>query len=246
MSRGGRYQSNNIFVNPEIHDIYIMRIGFSLIRVHLTQVNNVTAASGMQLMSNFKWPVESIAVSLRPSVNISSANANEHRDWHRSTLMTDHVIDDFSTSSGAVMTDDTVAYNATSIKHKKFSSQQAARRLIVPIATETIDTLKVQTHNIDIFRQLNAAFFNSYLPYTFGAGNLSTPEDPGCLFVNFCLYPGTYQPSGHINISRTREFYIIYTSSYVDASHTADLVCVATAINFLLISDGSAVLRYTT
>jgi hypothetical protein len=34
---------NNIFVNPEIHDIYIKRIGFSLIRVHRFQTETVSA-----------------------------------------------------------------------------------------------------------------------------------------------------------------------------------------------------------
>ena len=64
--------------------------------------------------------------------------------------------------------------------------------------------------------------------------------------INFNLYPGTYQPSGHINVSRAREFYIAYTSSVISTSLVGTLVVVAAAINFLLISDGSAVLRYST
>jgi hypothetical protein len=38
----------------------------------------------------------------------------------------------------------------------------------------------------------------------------------------------------------------LFTSSYVSASTPADLIVLASAINFLLISDGSAVLRYST
>ena len=64
--------------------------------------------------------------------------------------------------------------------------------------------------------------------------------------INFCLYPGTYQPSGHINVSRAREFYLQYDSSYVTSSDAAELIVNAVAINFLLISDGSATLRYAT
>jgi hypothetical protein len=74
------------------------------------------------------------------------------------------------------------------------------------------------------------------------------------LFIPFCLYPGTYQPSGHINVSRAREFYLKFTSSFFSGSsapngagsRTGLLVVIASAINFLLISDGSAVLRYST
>lgn len=60
------------------------------------------------------------------------------------------------------------------------------------------------------------------------------------------MYPGTYQPSGHLNVSRAREFYFNFSSSYCDSSHVCDLLVLAIAINFLLISDGSAVLRYST
>jgi hypothetical protein len=64
--------------------------------------------------------------------------------------------------------------------------------------------------------------------------------------INFCLYPGTYQPSAHINISRAREFYIQYTSSIISTVVNGTLIIVGIAINFLLVSDGSAVLRYST
>ena len=65
--------------------------------------------------------------------------------------------------------------------------------------------------------------------------------------ITFCLYPGSYQPSGHVNVSRAREFYLQYWSEgAVSSEDPADLIIVASAINFLLISDGSAVLRYST
>jgi len=57
-------------------------------------------------------------------------------------------------------------------------------------------------------------------------------------------YKLTYQPSGHINISRAREFFYSYTSSFVgvvdptdpqQAVASADLLILAIAINFLLI-----------
>jgi hypothetical protein len=49
-----------------------------------------------------------------------------------------------------------------------------------------------------------------------------TPSDSGALFVNFCLKPGSYSPSGHFNVSRAREFYLDIGSSvigYPDASN---------------------------
>jgi len=238
---------NNIFVNPEIHDIYIKRIGFSLIRVHRFQSNRVAVSTDNLLLSQLKWPIETMFVGLRPAINIDSANTNQYRDWHRLTLMTDNVIDVSSVSQSDVMIDDSVAFNnAGSVKHKTNTSYGSTEKVTYPVATETLDTLQLQAHGINIFSTFKAQFFRDYLSYTFGGANIITPEDLGAMMLNFCLYPGTYQPSGHINVSRAREFYLQYVSSYVTSSTPADLLTLAYAINFLLISDGSAVLRYST
>lgn len=237
---------NNIFVNPEIHDIYIRRIGFSLIRVHRFQSQRVLESTNSILLSQLKWPIETMYVGLRPAQNVDPLNSNEYRDWHRLTLLTDQQLDCAAASQGEVMTDDTVAFNAASIKHKFFSSQTGQCPVTYPVATETIDTLELQAHGITIYADYKSAFYRDYLPYTFGGTNIVTPEDPGALMLNFCLYPGTYQPSGHMNVSRAREFYLDYVSSYVTQNTPADLLVLAKAINFLLISDGSAVLRYST
>lgn len=237
---------NNIFVNPEVHDIFIKRIGFSLIRVHRYQSNTVAVSTDSILLSQLKWPIETLYMGLRPTVNVSSANTNQYRDWHHLTLLTDEVLTCPASSSADVMIDDTVAFNAASIKHKTSTAQVASCRLVLPRVTETIDTLKLQAHGITIFDTFKAVFFGSYLPYVFGGANIITPEDKGAMMLNFCLYPGTYQPSGHVNVSRAREFYLDFVSSYVASATPAQLISVAIALNFLLISDGSAVLRYST
>ncbi len=70
--------TNNIFVNPEIHDVYIKRIGFSLIRVYRTQANTEQVAIDNVLLSQLKWPVESMFIGMRPKYNISAANPNQY------------------------------------------------------------------------------------------------------------------------------------------------------------------------
>lgn len=177
-------------------------------------------------------------IGLRPAVNVSAANVNQYRDWHRLTLMTDQVLNVGATSQSDVMIDDTVAFNAVSVKHKTNWANVGVERVVYPQPTETIDTIQLQAHGINIYQTYKAAFFRDYLTYTFGGANIVTPEDTGALMLNFCLYPGTYQPSGHINVSRAREFYLQYASSYVTSSTPADLMCEATALNFILISDG--------
>lgn len=237
---------NNIFMNPEIHDIYIRRIGFSLIRVHRLQTQPCSASASEFQLSNLKWPIESMFVGLRPDANVAASNLNQYRDWHNLTAIADQKIDVVARSSADVMTDDNVAWNADSEKHKVSSSQTLVETTYFPESTETIDTLEIVAHGITLFSSYKAAFYRDYMPWTYGGANLNTPEDKGALLVNFCLYPGTYQPSGHINTSRAREFFFKYTSNYCSSSNTCTFLVDATALNFLLISDGSAVLRYST
>ena len=106
--------------------------------------------------------------------------------------------------------------------------------------------MALTSHGIVIFDSFADTFFSSYMPFHYGGTALCTPDDVGALFVNMALFPRAYQPSGHLNISRARETYLKWTSTYITPATTADLLVVAVALNFLLITDGSAVLRYST
>jgi len=224
---------NNIFVNPDIHDIFIARIGFTLVRVHRRQVTNVNKATDSILLQQLKWPIETLYIGIRPTANqVVNAITTSHEsqdsvvdaqmeDWHRYAQITNS---------------DELAANYTGVSDDFHLKSEANH----------VTNLTVTAHGVDLYSTIPAQFFNSYIPYQFGGWNVRTPTDPGVFMITFALYPGTYQPSGHINVSRAREFYLAYSSSYVKSTTTADLVVVAVAINFLLISDGSAVLRYTT
>lgn len=104
------------------------------------------------------------------------------------------------------------ASNALAINSAKLTPQgqeyQAKRW------SPTLDTINISAHSIDIYKEFPTAFFNSYTTYHYGGFNLNAPKDVGSLFIPFCLYPGTYQPSGHINISRAREFYLTFSSAF--------------------------------
>ena len=225
---------NNIFVNPEIHDIFIKRIGFNLIRVHRRQVARIQEATTSELLlNNLKWPIEQIYFGLRPVAQSTPAATNVFLDgWHMFSKQYDKV---------AGLTFDS---GSTAVLHAAFATH-------VPL----LQQVGIRAHGIPIYSEIPAVMFNQYYPWAFG-DKLNTCDDPGAYVILFNLYPKVYQPSGHINLSRAREFHIIFddtTSSVnrqlgtaVDSSNPADLVVSATAINFLLIADGSAVLRYST
>jgi len=191
------------------------------------------------------------------SPGILNYRANDLRDWH---YFSNRVCNSYELT-GALGYQTTNAWsNAddTVVDNPVYPSVECCE------CCPLFDTIRISAHGIPIYQQLPQQFFQSYIPYTFGGYNVNTPEDCGLVMVNFCLYPGTYQPSGHVNVSRAREFYIKFfvnvdlankgwdfTTGLVSGGFSGltdtnlDLIVVASALNFLLISDGSAVKRVT-
>jgi hypothetical protein len=244
---------NNIFVNPEIHDIYIKRIGFSLIRVHREQTTSITSSGRSEtLLSSLKWPIEYMFAALRPNFNTNTAqNSNAWRDWHRFSrelpafpdgVLSGNYSESLPTGGG----------NAGGNVATTFIAPKSVQRSEYYISSNTINQLSLVSHGINLYDLSNSSFYNSYLPHRYNDCCYTTAleNEPSLMFINFALFPGKYQPSGHLNISRARETYIVIDSSHtnvsVNSGSSFTLIINASAINFLLISDGSAILRYST
>jgi len=248
---------NNIFVNPEVHDIFIKRIGFSLIRVYRQQWQVVDYEAGEVLLSQLKWPIEYMFVGMRPRFNISTNNSNVWRDWHRMTRQVTATSDiaqaNQQYSSTALGASGPLAmsnFQGAAVAELPFSNLGSFVDRVIPdqyyLPVPTVDSMALTSHGIVIFDNYADQFFNSYLPFHFGGTALCTPDDVGALFINMALFPRSYQPSGHLNVSRARETYIKWHSTYISTTTPTDLIIVGVALNFLLITDGSAVLRYST
>ena len=291
---------NNVFVNPEVHDIYIKRIGFSLVRVHRIQEHAVRETQEEILLNNMKWPIEAMFLGIRPDQNIATR-----------TTITAPAVNTYTAGTGVEFAEFLDGW-CTFYLHERRQSRYShvAGLYNAPVANNlaanwsaqmwiehqrpAITRMTLRLHGIPIYNDFPWQFYNQYLPFKYGSGNICSSDDLGALAVFFCLYPGTYQPSSHINISRAREFYLIYTSRVIGITEAADygaayealaviqarlnipagtvaaggtlpyqrnvamgltpstvartgrLFVTADALNFLLISDGSAVLRYST
>lgn len=234
---------NNIFVNPDIHDIFIRRVGFTLIRVHRRQTVRVDKESEDIQLTKLKWPIEAMFVGVRPSANdtietnvpTTERRVSNHLSlWHRVGLYrSNFTATGFGPSRLALAGGDPTDLN--NALNGDFN-----------VCENHLQRLSITAHGIPIYNDFPAGFYSKYLPYAWGGHNVRTPKDCGWHMFNFCLYPGTYQPSGHINVSRAREFFINFSSNWLGSGNSGTLEVVASAINFLLISDGSAVLRYST
>jgi hypothetical protein len=71
---------NNIFTHPAIHDLYIKRIGFYLVRVHRRQRQAVNQSDLNLLLNNFKYPIEYIYAGIIPDEN--QTGLWQATDWH--------------------------------------------------------------------------------------------------------------------------------------------------------------------
>lgn len=302
---------NNIFVNPEIHDIFIKRIGFSLIRVHRQQTIRTNKAQDQLLLNQLKWPVETIYCGLRPISNIDPTSTAMLTDWDQYAQMTHESVALCGTHDYPVMSGGFTAAALTGVPtnleiSNKISSHSAGgvtlqsitaitgavagnsttvailnewlgfygfnllnpadfANAAAPTVTElnvlwpsvglsttggpvtvwgpvgqcqvtfeectpTITDLSIQAHGVPLYNTIPQGFFNSYIPYTYGGTHIQTPADCGVYMIPFNLYPGSYQPSGHVNISRAREFYFLFNSHTIGSTvPQVDLVVVAIA-----------------
>jgi hypothetical protein len=110
--------------------------------------------------------------------------------------------------------------------------------------TPAVDYIALTYDNNTIYDSFAGTFYTSYIPLRYGGERLMTPNDEGAYLMTFSLYPGDPQPSGYLNFSKSNESYIHYASSYINNDHTVNMSICATAINFLILSDGSLALRY--
>lgn len=234
---------NNLFVLPEVHAIFIDRIAFTLIRVHRRQTQTLNLDKGNIHLVQIKWPVEVFWIGFQPDANIRSntnvtARANSDsivdpnmEDWHRYGAVTNAYAPNGSAQN--------------SVRGYNGSAETAP--YILKSERPHITTLRLTAHGVNLFNEFPAEFFNSYIPYQYGGSNINTPTDPGLYMISFSLYPGVYQPSGHFNASRARELYLEYQSTLIGKNGATGTVFVnAQCINFILITEGSATIRYST
>jgi hypothetical protein len=291
----------NIFVNPTVHQLLVKNIEFTLIRVHLTQSQQVTAPSGRELLQNIKWPVETLHCAFQPVANLSGPYMGETYcmygvptpvtvqtgalkngyTWNATVLtapLTAAVYTSAFEAFNRSTLDFAIALNIPSTTVLSVAQVNAALVLnqypalvgpflnpLTPTPAEIIaatpspfvestyleygpavDTVSITAQAVALYNAFAASMYSDYLPYVSVNESMKTPQDPGALLIPFSLYTNIYQPSGYINVSRSREFYIVWTSSYISSATPARLVVVATALNFALGADGSYLLRFAT
>jgi hypothetical protein len=178
----------------------------------------------MQLLE-LKFPIERMYFTFKPVDNENGPNNMD--TWHKNTKLT---MNDIPTAGLEINPGPIYGPAVSFIRH--FNEVQ------------TVDAMSLTAHGIKIYDDYPSQLFNSYFPYKFGS--INTPEADGYYMVNFDLTPGEYQPSGHFNSSKAREFFIKYKSNHIDTFNPAYFQLTAICINFLVVKDGVAYLKFST
>lgn len=221
---------NNLFIDPEIYDLFAARIGFSLIRVHRRQKKVLNQQVQSIKLDQLKYPLEYMYAGFRDLNNLADFD-----HWHLF-------------GRARTRTDATSLLAPAAIWNSALSVCQIVCRSAKEVDTldPVVENLKLTAHGIDLFPSaLPASFFNTYLPQRyFNSTGAVSPLDSSAFLATFCLYPGTYEPSGYYNMSAGRELYLSYRSESIDHSAPAELVVSASTLNFLVRKGDSISLRY--
>jgi hypothetical protein len=130
-------------------------------------------------------------------------------------------------------------------KFELSTSQLAINRVTYYQEESIVDSISIIAHDIEIFKSHKSIFYNSYLSSRFK--NINTPDDANIYLIPLCINPYNHNPSGSINVSLVREFYIGFTSKLISSNYPVDLIVLARTINFLLVdaNTGGLHLKYS-
>lgn len=220
--------SRNIYLPPEINDIFIDRSDLQLIRVKRQHRKVINESSGRIELRQLKYPIEVIYFGFRPNENGDNTNPYSFNDWHKMT---------YKTRKTAPIT--VLVPNS-----KVTPAMQLVRRCVTYAnSTPPMEFIGFNAHGNVLYPLMPEAFFNNYLPYILPG--LTTPGEQGVYVVSWCYYPILYDPSGHINNSTARELLILFKKN-ANVPSEVEMFTSAQCINFLIYDKTSIRLKYVT
>jgi len=236
MSDGGKYTyptiqncslfTNHIFVTPEVAEILSAKSALTLIRIHKQMQRTLNIAKDQVMLNDLKFAIEDLKIVFRPTANVTNDNAME--TWNKNMVITYTEVScpSIINSGGTKSLGCTDGYYYTE--------------------TSVVNSLGVISGGTTLYDNLNPTFYDSYLPYRYGKDSVLTPSKSGSYLLTFNLFPNEEQPSGYFNMSNARETYLKYNSSYISSTNTVNLFISAKTMNFLLLEEGTATVRFIT
>jgi hypothetical protein len=221
----------NIYVNPEINDIYIDKIGFNQVRLHRQQEVNISSASFNERLSLLKWPIEEIRIAALPRENLTNTRIEDRWSYGVVDPQTVNLAGRWHGDPTSVVT------TQLSATHRK--------------CYEIVKTLTLQLQGLKLYDAFPAKFFRDFTPTKFSEHQLRrAPESCGWHMININQKPGTIAASGHVNVSRIREVFLqgvlehVGTGAISPSVSEIVLYVLGKCINFVFVTNGNIIVRY--
>jgi hypothetical protein len=216
--------SNHIYINEDIQDLFIARLGFTLIRTHI-QIKKILNKNNddISLASELKYPIEDLCIYARPDINESGIDSLNL--WHQNSIK---IIRNIKVP---------VIFNSNNVE------QLGINNITYYDETPLFTNFGISIDNTSMHGSNTPLFFQSYMPLVSGK-NISSNNN-NIYYLSFNLYPKKFQPSSYINMSRSRNIAFEYSSNLLEAWSPVNLYIHATAINFIVYNNNTAMLNFS-
>lgn len=202
---------NHICTLPEIQQIITSETNYSLIRVTKSFTQTLQNINDNVLLKELKFPVEHIAICFRPDENLQNID-----NWYKSMWLTQINELEPTIINGGTMSANYAIY---------YSEEHV------------VDKVGISLNDIEIHPFDTVNKYSAFHPYA--APGIMVPDDRGWLFFTH-QFNNSYDPSGHLNLSRNREIRLTYQSSRISDLNKVQLYVDAQCINFLIVNKGTA------
>ena len=110
--------------------------------------------------------------------------------------------------------------------------------------SHVVNNIKLNINNTSTYSFNSVNLYDSYLPYISDKNVITSNNN--IYYLPFSFYESDNQPCGYLNLSKSREIYLDYESTKIEQYTPIKLYIYAKTINFLLITQNSANLKYIT
>ncbi len=219
--------TNHIYMNQEVMDLFISRIGFSLIRVYRTaSVMLNKNKDSVELSKNLRFAVEDITLYARPLSNeqgVDSLNL-----WDKNCIQTLKTIEIPVIYKDRLTDEPQVGIN--SIRYYK--------------PKEIFQTLDFTYDNVSPYGYDSHLFYSAYTSYI--SKDISC-NDNHVYYIPYTLRSSAHadqQVMGYANMSKCRKIYMHYESDVLESCEPVVLYVHARAMNFLIYNQQTASLQF--
>jgi len=218
----------NIYINPEINDVYIDRIGFNLVRLHRYQETILNSSQFNERLNLLKWPVEEMRISAIP------------RDNQTTTTIEDGLTFGYVNPQTVINAGRWQGDPSTAVTVPLTSTYRLVNELLTEI------TFNIQ--GMPLYQSMPAKFFRDFTTASFSeVVHRCSPKAPGWHMINVAQKPGHNQANGHFNISRMRESFISGKTQFIGSGEPiaqAILYIAAICLNFTFVTSGNIIIRF--